>query len=227
MSRISRVCAVNYPHHITQRGNNKDTVFFDNEDREFYMRTLAKYAHKWSLEIWAYCLMTNHLHILAVPKKVESLARGMGVTNLVYTQYINNKYKRSGRLWQNRFYSTVIEEEPYLWAVVRYMERNPVRAKLVDRAEDYQWSSAKAHLSMERNALLSENDWLGGKNLKAYRNFFKDEDGITDSLIRKSTSTGRPLGGEQFLKGLEKLIGRRLIAKKAGRPRKRADAQRK
>ena len=134
MPRIARICAIGYPHHITQRGNNKETVFFEDEDRRFYLKTLNKYSHKWDLEIWVYCLMDNHVHILAVPQKYESLARGIGGTNLVYTQYINRKYKRSGRLWQNRFYSTIIEKESYLWAASRYIERNPVRAKLVKEA---------------------------------------------------------------------------------------------
>lgn len=115
MPRIARICAIGYPHHITQRGNNKEAVFFEDDDREFYLKTISKYTYKWAFEIWAYCLMSNHVHILAVPHKEESLARGIGGTNLVYTQYINRKYKRRGRLWQNRFFSTIIEKEPYLW----------------------------------------------------------------------------------------------------------------
>src|SRR3972149_9149638 len=120
MPRIARVCAINYPHHVTQRGNNKEAVFFDDEDKAFYLKTLGAYSKKRGFEIWAYCLMTNHVHILAVPKQEESLARGIGGTNLVYTQYINRKYKRSGRLWQNRFFSCVIEQEGYLLGVMRY-----------------------------------------------------------------------------------------------------------
>ena len=166
MPRIARVCAVNYPHHVTQRGNNREPVFFDDEDKAFYLKTLRGYSKKWGLDIWAYCLMTNHVHILAVPKQEESLARGIGGTNLVYTQYVNCKYKRSGRLWQNRFYSTIIEKEPYLWAVSRYIELNSVRAKLVKKAEDYKWSSAKAHLLGLSDAILSKS-WLDEKELKA------------------------------------------------------------
>ena len=122
MPRIARVCAIKYPHHITQRGNNRETVFFEDEDREFYLKTLSKYSHKWNLEIWAYCLMGNHVHILAVPQKEQSLARGIGGTNLVYTQYINSKYKRSGRLWQNCFYSTTIVK---IWEVSLYSLYSP------------------------------------------------------------------------------------------------------
>ena len=175
MPRIARVCAVNYPHHVTQRGNNREPVFFDDEDKAFYLKTLRGYSKKWGLDIWAYCLMTNHVHILAVPKQEESLARGIGGTNLVYTQYVNCKYIRSGRLWQNRFYSTIIEKEPYLWAVSRYIELNSVRAKLVKKAEDYKWSSAKAHLLGLSDAILSKS-WLDENELKAYKEFMIEDD---------------------------------------------------
>lgn len=223
MPRIARVYAVNYPHHVTQRGNNRETVFFDDEDRAFYLKTLRGYSKKWNLEIWAYCLMTNHVHILAVPQKEESLARGIGGTNLVYTQHINRKYKRSGRLWQNRFYSTIVEKEPYLWAVARYMERNPVRAKIVKRAEDYKWSSAKAHVSGKWDDILSENKWLDEKKLNAYRDYLRGEDKEVEALIRKATSTGRPFGTERFIKRLSILLGRVLLPKKAGRPKKKME----
>ena len=127
MPRIARVCAEGHPHHITQRGNNKEKVFFDEEDRQFYLDVLQRYKDKYAMKILVYCLMGNHVHILAVPRNETSLAKGIGGTNLIYTQYINRKYKRSGRLWQNRFFSSVVEEEPYLWAVMRYIEQNPVR----------------------------------------------------------------------------------------------------
>lgn len=223
MPRIARVCAVNYPHHVTQRGNNKENIFFDNEDKAFYLKTLKGYSKKWGFDIWAYCLMTNHVHILAVPNREESLARGIGATNLVYTQYINRKYKRSGRLWQNRFYSTIIEKEPYLWAVTRYIERNPVRAELVKKAEGYKWSSAKAHIMGFRDDILSKN-WLDEKERKAYKDFMIEDDKEVDLLIRKATSTGRPLGTELFLKTLEKVLDRGLLPKKAGRPKKKKEA---
>jgi len=204
MPRIARVFAVNYPHHITQRGNNKETVFFDDKDKEFYLKTLVRYSHEKALEIWAYCLMNNHVHILAVPKKADSLARGIGGINLIYTQYINRKHKRSGRLWQNRFYSTIVEKEPYLWAVARYIELNPVRAKIAIRPEDYPWSSAKAHVTGVRDNILS-GKWLEEKEI---------------NLIRKTTSTGRHLGRDKFIKSIEKILDREILPKKAGRPRK-------
>jgi len=220
MPRIARLCAVGYPHHITQRGNNKETVFFDNKDRQFYLDALQRYRNKYGMEIWAYCLMGNHIHILAVSKKEASLARGIGGTNLIYTQYINRKYKRSGRLWQNRFFSTIVEKEPYLWAVARYIERNPIRAGLVKKAEDYPWSSARAHVLGIKDDVLSEESWLDEKELKSYQEFLRKEDEELNASIRRATSTGRPLGSEGFVKKLEKILECNIFPKKGGRPKK-------
>ncbi|MCG2813744.1 MAG: hypothetical protein L6245_03600, partial [Thermodesulfovibrionales bacterium] len=158
---------------------------------------------------------------LAVPEKETSLARGMGGTNLLYTQHINRKYERNGRLWQNRFFSTLVEEDPYLWAVMRYIERNPVRARLVKKAEDYPWSSARAHVLGIKDDVLSEESLLNEKELKSYREFLRKEDEEIDANIRRATSIGRPLGSEGFIKKLERILGRHLFPKKGGRPRRK------
>lgn len=221
MPRIARLSAEGYPHHITQRGNNRETVFLDDEDRVFYLDALERHKDKYGIKILAYCLMGNHIHILAVPKRETSLARGIGGTNLLYTQYINRKYKRSGRLWQNRFFSTIVEEEPYLWAVVRYIERNPVRAKLLKKAEDYPWSSARAHVLGIKDNVLSGESWLDEREIKSYREFLRQEDAEMNASIRLATSTGRPLGNDMFIKKLQKILGRDIFPKKAGRPKRK------
>jgi putative transposase len=164
--------------------------------------------------------MTNHVHILVVPRKDESLAKRIGGANLVYTQYINRRYNRSGRLWQNRFFSAIIEKGSFLWAVARYIERNPVRVNIVERAEDYPWSSAKAHVLRVRDAILSSEDWLEESEFNAYREFLMDEDKNKGDSIRKATSTGRPLGSEEFIKSLGKILEINIFPKKAGRPKK-------
>ncbi|MFN3396531.1 MAG: transposase [Thermodesulfovibrionales bacterium] len=220
MPRIARVCATGYPHHITQRGNNKDKTFFDDEDKRFYLNTLKLYKDKCKIKILSYCLMENHVHILAVPEKETSLARGIGGTNLVYTQYINRKYSRSGRLWQNRFFSSVVEEDTYLWAVIRYIELNPVRAKIVKEAENYQWSSAKAHILGEKDDIISEEGYFDMEEIKSYRVFLRQENEEINTTIRKATSTGRPLGSENFIRKLEMILKRELFPKKGGRPKK-------
>ncbi|MBI4685490.1 MAG: transposase [Nitrospirae bacterium] len=221
MPRIARVCAEGYSHHITQRGNNKEKTFFDDEDKRFYLDALQRYKDKYKMKILAYCLMGNHVHILAMPEKETSLARGIGGTNLLYTQYINRKYNRSGRLWQNRFFSSVIEKEPYLWAVIRYIEQNPIRAKLVKRAEDYQWSSARAHVLDIKDDVLSKESWFNEKEIKSYREFIRKDAKEINATIRCATSTGRPLGSEGFIKKLERILKRGLFPKKGGRPKKK------
>jgi len=221
MPRIARVCVEGYPHHITQRGNNKEKVFFDKEDRQFYLDVLQRYKDKHTMKILAYCLMGNHIHILAVAGEETSLAKGIGGTNLIYTQYINRKYNRSGRLWQNRFFSSVVEEEPYLWAVIRYIEKNPVRAKLVKKEQDYQWSSARAHILGIKDEVLSKESWFSEKEIKLYREFLRKEAEGVNALIRRATSTGRPLGSEVFIKKLERMLKRDLFPKRGGRPRKK------
>jgi putative transposase len=221
MPRIARVIAVQYPHHITQRGNNRNAVFFEEEDNHFYIKSLQSYSRKWGFDIWAYCLMTNHVHILAVPSTKISLSKGIGSTNLVYTQYVNRKYARSGRLWQNRFFSTIVDSDQYLWSVVRYIESNPVRVGLISHHEEYPWSSCRAHVTGCGDELVTGKDWLDERDRKAYRDFLKTEDEETLQAIRKATSSGRPLGSEEFIKKIERKIFHPLLPKKAGRPKKK------
>ena len=220
MPRIARVVAANYPHHVTQRGNNRADVFFDDEDRHCYLQILQRYSGKSETSIWAYCLMSNHVHLLVVPKKAESLAMCIGRTNLTYTQYINRKYKKSGRLWQNRFFSTTVDTDQYLWAAVRYIELNPIKAHLVKEPQNYDWSSCRFTLGIKRNSLVRTHEWLNNTDRTEYIKFLGQTDTKTEAKIRQATSTGRPLGDDTFLKKLEKNLSRQLLRKKAGRPRK-------
>jgi putative transposase len=164
--------------------------------------------------------MSNHVHILSVPRKQESLSKGIGGTNLVYTQYINRKYNQSGRLWQNRFFSTVIDQESYLWAAARYIERNPVRAKLEEKAEDYPWSSARAHVLGTKDKVLSDNGWLQIGEREVYGEFLKHEEAELEASLRTATSTGRPFGRETFITIIEKILQRKILRGRGGRPKK-------
>jgi putative transposase len=220
MPRIARIIATGYPHHITQRGNNRATVFFDDDDRKTYLKLLAAYAEKHHFQIWGYCLMGNHIHLLAVPEAENSLARGIGLTNQVYTQYLNRKMDQSGRIWQNRFFSCVVENDRYLWAVARYIERNPIKAGLVKYAEAYHWSSAKAHLTGASDNLLSATSWLSPQEQSAYAEFVIAEDDETDHAIRRATRTGRPFGSDNFVDLLEFQLQQPLKARRRGRPYK-------
>ena len=220
MPRIARIVAPGYPHHITQRGNNRATVFFDDEDRQTYLKLLTIYAPKHSLRVWAYCLMDNHIHLLAVPETETALARGIGLTNQVYTQYLNRKLVQSGRVWQNRFFSCVVGNEQYLWAVARYIERNPLKAGLAERPEAYRWSSARAHLTEADDAVLGSASWLTPTEKNAYSKFVLAEDEKMNEAIRKATRTGRPFGSEWFVEMLESQVQQTLRPNKVGRPRK-------
>jgi len=218
MPRIARIIATGYPHHITQRGNNRATVFFDDEDRQTYLKLLAVYSQKYHLQVWAYCLMDNHIHLLAVPEAETTLSRGIGMTNQMYTQYINRKLNQSGRIWQNRFFSCVVENDQYLWAVARYIEHNPLKAGLAESAETYQWSSAKTHISGTADSLLGTNTWLSPQEQEAYAEFVRTEDEETDIAIRRATRCGRPFGSEVFIDLLELRLNQPLKPKKPGRP---------
>lgn len=223
MPRIARVIATEYPHHVTQRGNNRATVFFDDQDRCTYLELLTKYSEKFSLQIWAYCLMDNHVHLLTVPEKDNSLARGIGLTNQVYTQYLNRKLNQSGRIWQNRFFSCLVDSDEYLWTVARYIERNPVKAGLAENAEDYDWSSAKAHLTFTKDDLLQSPSWLEEADRINYAEFILYNDETAENNLRKATRSGRPFGSDRFIDQMEFQLNATLRSRKPGRPRKRGE----
>lgn len=225
MPRIARIIAPGYPHHVTQRGNNRSTTFFDDEDRQTYLQLLSKYAGKFSLQIWAYCLMDNHVHLLVVPEKEESLARGVGLTNQIYTQYLNRKRKQSGRIWQNRFFSCIVENDKYLWTVARYIENNPLKAGLANCAEDYRWSSAKAHITGAIDELLYEPYWMEPEEIKNYADFILQSNEDAENILRKANRTGRPFGSESFIDKLELQLNQVLRAQKPGRPKGKTGEQ--
>lgn len=221
MPRIARAVAEGFPHHVVQRGNNREKVFFDKEDRDKYLSLLKKYSDKWNSPILAYCLMSNHVHLLSRPKGNESLYKMMQGATLCYTQYINRRYKRTGRLWESRYHSCIVDKERYLWAVTRYIEQNPVRAKMVKSAEDYPHSSAKAHIKGSKDEILGE-ELFAKEQRKDYAEFIKADISQEEmNRIRYSTKTGRPFGSDEFIKKMEKKLERRFILKSAGRPRKK------
>lgn len=214
MARMARVTAVGQPHHIIQRGNRRQNVFFKSEDKVTYLKILNLQSKLFELETWAYCLMDNHIHIIAVPKKEDSMTRAIGETHQLYTRMINFREKWHGYLWQGRFKSVPLDQG-HLYAAVRYVERNPVRAGLVKNAEDYFFSSARAHVYHEKAAVLSRfylmdeiRDWSG------YLREGEKEEEI--NRIRKHTETGRPLGSDSYLRWLENSLGREFIKKKPG-----------
>ncbi len=219
MSRIARVVVPGFPHHVTQRGNRCAEVFEDDEDRRTYLRFLKQYATRRGLAIWAYCLMTNHVHLVVVPEREDSLAKGLRDAHTVYAMRFNLRTGLSGHVWQGRFHSCVLDDA-HLWAAVRYVERNPVRAGVVEHAEDYPWSSAAAHCGLRADALLSDEFPVKGvvEDWAAWLRNEEDEDAVT--RIRRQTHTGRPCGAPAFLTRLGSLLHRDLHPGKRGRKRK-------
>jgi len=221
MPRLARAVAVGFAHHITQRGNNRQDVFFVDDDRRVYLELLKEQADKYGLELAGYCLMSNHVHLIAIPHAEESLALAVGRTHFRYTQYINRFHRRSGHLWQGRFYSCALDER-HFWLAMKYVELNPVRAGLCRKAWRYEWSSASVHVDNgARSAILNLPGWYDMISSARWRKEL--EDGVSDSQVdrlRSSTHTGRPLGSDSFMSKLEKLLGRRVRPLPVGRPRK-------
>lgn len=222
MVRIARIIGVGYPHHITQRGNNRQKIFGDDKDRIFYLKLLKKYSLENNCCIHAFCLMSNHIHLLVVPEKEESLAKLMQKVSLVYTQYSNKKYMRTGRLWECRFHSSLVEKESYLLAVCRYIEMNPVRANIVKSPQQYKWSSVKINIglkNLEKTFDFVEPIWENYFDQKEYRNFLLEKSDKENELIRKAVRSGRPLGEDQFIEVLSEKLGFVINQRKQGRPK--------
>jgi putative transposase len=220
MPRMARIVVPDLPHHVTQRGNRREDVFFSDEDRRRYLLLLLEYSQKHALEIWAYCLMTNHVHLVAVPRAADSLAATLKPVDMRYAQHVNRRLHATGHVWQGRYYSCPLDDE-HLWEAVRYVERNPVRARLATRAEKYPWSSAAAHCGRRKDPLLAGDletrgvvrDWPAWLRVPDDREVLK--------VLRMRTRTGRPAGDAAFVARLEELSGRFLSPRKGGRPKKR------
>jgi len=210
MARIARFVVPGLPHHVTQRGNRRERVFFGDGDFELYRDLLAQQARKQGFAVWSYCLMPNHVHLILVPDRFEAL----GETHRRYSSVINARLRVTGHLFQSRFGSVVMDED-HLMAAARYVALNPVRARLVERAEDWRWSSVRAHLAGRDDGLVRVGPLLercGGRFADLI-----DEPLTPDavSALRASETIGRPLGSPAFLDTLAAQTGR------DPRPRKR------
>ena len=179
---------------------------------------MAQYASRFGVEIWAYCLMDNHVHWVVVPKTETSLAQCFRGAHTRFSLAVNAARGETGHLWQNRFFSCPLDEA-HLWAAVRYVERNPVRARMAARAEQYAWSSARAHCGLRAEALLAA-DFPPAGVIADWRAWLRNEDEAQSDVVRKNTYTGRPCGSLAFVERLEGLLKRTLQLQKVGRKRK-------
>lgn len=216
MPRKARIRCGGIPHHIIQRGNNRASCFFADEDYRFYLENLAEGARRYECEVHAYVLMTNHVHLLVTPGDEEGLSRMMRHLGSRYVQYVNHIYRRNGRLWEGRYKSSLIDTDRYLLTCYRYVELNPVRAGKVESPDEYEWSSYGAHTHGRPDALLRDHpSYLAlGKDSparqQAYRDLFRHHiDAAVLQAIRASVNSGMTLDDKRFQDQIEAMVARR------------------
>jgi REP-associated tyrosine transposase len=216
MARLARVVLPDAPHHITQRGNRRLNVFLEEADYRRYLELLRDCSQTFGLMMAGYCVMTNHVHLIGVPRREDSIAKTLKHCHGMYAAEFNKKYGKTGHLWQARPYSCVLDEA-HAWAALRYVERNPVRAGMTIRAEDYIWSSARAHCGLETDPLLT-SDWFPTGSIQDWSSWLAEESNSEqEQRIRDRTFTGRPCGDEQFTRQVGAALGRSLEPGKPGR----------
>lgn len=216
MARMPRLVIPGYPHHVIQRGNRRQRTFFSRADYFAYIDLIARAKTKADAEIWAYCLMPNHVHFVVVPAEKDSLARLFQEAHRRYTRRVNAAHEWRGHLWQERFQSFLMDEH-HLMAAVRYVEHNPVTARLCKRPQDWQWSSAGAHLAGVDDALVTVRPMLDRVgSWVAYLD--EPESPCMIEALRRHTRSGRPAGDEVFIERLEGMTGRELKRRRRGPP---------
>jgi len=220
MARLARIAVVDVPHHVTQRGNARQFVLAEDRERATYLELLRHSVRLHDLALLGYCLMSNHVHLILIPRRAESLARALKHAHGRYASYWNAAHQSTGHAWQGRFYSCPLDDA-HLWVALRYAELNPVRAGLVASAESWAWSSAAAHCgAAQPHAALDTRLWATRWSSLAWREYLAcGEEDAELRAIRKCTHTGRPLGSREFVRALEQATSRRLEPQKGGRPR--------
>ncbi len=220
MPRLARVVVPGLPHHVTQRGNRREPIFFEDGDQGIYLDLLAEQLGKARVEAWAYCLMPNHVHLVLVPSDETGLSRAVGETHRRYTNFINGRGRWTGHLFQRRF-GSVVMDEAHLMAAALYVSLNPVRARLTARAAEWAWSSTRAHLAGEGDGVVTVAPVLERMPDFAERlaEAETDASGLQRafSALRSSEGTGRPVGNADFVAGLERLLGRPVARRAPGR----------
>ena len=218
MARLARVVIPGLPHHVTQRGNGRARTFFEDDDYALYRDLLAASCRAADVEVWAWCLMPDHVHLSLVPSEADGLRRAPAPLHRRYAGIIHARCKRTGHFWQGRFGCVAMDEE-HLAAALRYASLNPVRARLVVRARDWRWSSVRTHFGgrhdgVTRLAPVSER-------YPDFAKFLSEEtDAEMIARLRKAETIGRPLGNRKFLDMLERKTQRVLKpAKRGPKPR--------
>lgn len=224
MARTARLAIAGYPHHVIQRGNDRQAVFREDEDRRRYLSMLGEGLKEQAVVLHAYVLMDNHVHLLLTPGDGAALSRLMQRLGTWYAGWFNHRHGRTGALWEGRFRSSPIDSDAYLLACMRYIERNPVRAGMVQQAEDYPWSSARHHLGLEVNPLVTDHGlfWALGntpfEREAAYRRLVQEPPPDESVRFGRLLGLGKPLGDAPFLERIGRETGRPLGPGRRGRP---------
>ena len=231
MARLPRLSVPGYPHHVIQRGNNRQPIFLDEADRQQMLQLLESLARQFEVAIHAYVLMDNHFHLLLTPQTDEGLSGMMQAVGRRYVRYFNDRHSRSGTLWDGRYKSTLIETESYLLACMVYIDLNPVRAGLAGQARDYAWSSHAHYAGLRPDRLVNPHPlyWALGNTPFAREAAYARlvHEGVSASQQRALTESvlkGWALGGPDFMTQLQKKTDRRLSKAAAGRPTSRNKA---
>ena len=224
MSRIARIVLPDVPYHITQRGNARQQVFFHDRDYTLYLDLLRQFHADAHLRILAYCLMPNHIHLIAIPERPNAMADALRATHANYARHYNLEKRSCGHVWQARYFSTPMDTT-HLWRAMAYVERNPVRAGLVQYAEHFSWSSARLRLTSDPAASASFIDlayWRAEYSRDRWKQALQtsvDEEAFGQRL-QEASRHGRPLGNDEFVRQLERRSGRTLRPSPVGRPKK-------
>jgi putative transposase len=220
----------NIPTHIVQRGNNRQAIFFEDEDYRTYLGWVDEAARRWECAIHAYVLMTNHVHLLVTPRDAEAISRFMQYVGRRYVPYVNRKYRRTGTLWEGRFKSSPVQSEAYLLVCYRYIEMNPTRAGMAAAPADYPWSSCRHNALGESNPILTAHpEYLAlgdsdDRRQAAYRRLLADDlEQTAVEQVRACLQTGTPFGNDRFREQIQRTLGRKVGYSKRGRPVKSAD----
>lgn len=229
MPRRPRNYIPGFPYHIVQRGNNREACFIEPENYERYLKLWREVSRRYGVAVHAYCLMTNHIHFLATPARAASLSNTLKVVGSRYAQYINKQYRRTGTLWEGRHRASLVQSERYLLACMRYIELNPVRARMIARPEEYRWSSYGANAWGDASWLEPHDEYtrLGAtaeKRCYAYRELFTSHLSDNDlHLIRKAAHYCQPVGDDRFRRKIEEQYGIKLGHMRRGRPPSQPD----
>ncbi len=228
MPRKPRFFLPDVPTHVVQRGNNRDPIFFEESDYHSYLEWLEAGVTKYHCKVYAYVLMTNHMHLLVSSSDKGGISCLMQYVGRYYVPYINHTYGRSGTLWEGRFKCSLIQEDMYFLSCMRYIELNPLRTAMVENIRDYRWSSYLCNAYGKKNRLISSHSlYLAlGKDekerRKAYRDLFKQHKEDVTNKIRAAWQTGTPLGNDRFKEKIEKTLKQKVGYASRGRPSKRA-----